>query len=97
MSTAAVECDSQELGVLEPTYTAVYVESLQGLQDPCNESVDGTGRESERGRSEKWPKSVLKSSDKEFTPQASKSKKKRIKFSRPIIPSSAQHASQKFA
>jgi hypothetical protein len=61
-SCAAVECDFQELGVLEPTYTAVYVESLQELQYPCSELVDSTRRESERGRPEKWLKSVSKGS-----------------------------------
>ena len=68
-SAAAVECDSQELGVLEPTYTAV-------LWNPYRELVDDTGRESERGRLEKWPKSVSKGSQTKSSPPKPRSPKK---------------------
>lgn len=43
-------------------YSNLHVESLQGLQYPCSELVDDTGRESGRGRLDKWPKSVSKGS-----------------------------------
>ena len=64
MSAAAVECDSQELGVLEPTYTAV-------LWNPYRDSkilVVNRLMESESGRPEKWLKSVPKSSQTKSSP-----------------------------